>query len=85
MNKAIDQIIASLSRTLKNNSIIATGVASPLPMIAILLAQKTKKIKLNKNVSFLPKKLLYRLLEKNDDIKATNNSTSRGTSNTDCL
>ena len=45
MNKAIDQIIVSLSRTLKNNSIIATGVASPLPMMAILLAQKTKKIK----------------------------------------
>ena len=45
MNKVIDQIIVSLSRTLKNNSIIATGVASPLPMMAILLAQKTKKIK----------------------------------------
>lgn len=45
MDKAIDQIIVSLSRYLKNNSIVATGVASPLPMIAILLAQKTKKIK----------------------------------------
>jgi len=45
MNKAIDQIIVSLSRALKNDSITATGVASPLPMIAILLAQKTKKIK----------------------------------------
>jgi glutaconate CoA-transferase subunit B len=43
--RAIDQIIVSLSRTLKNNSTIATGVASPLQMIAILLAQKTKKIK----------------------------------------
>jgi len=43
--KVIDQIIVSLSRTLKDNSITATGVASPLPMIAILLAQKTKKIK----------------------------------------
>lgn len=41
----IDQVIVSLSRTLKNNSIVATGVASPLPMIAILLAQKTKKIR----------------------------------------
>lgn len=44
-NRVIEQVIVSLSRTLKDNSIIATGVASPLPMIAILLAQKTKKIK----------------------------------------
>ncbi|MBL7054296.1 hypothetical protein ISS05_00895 [Candidatus Woesearchaeota archaeon] len=44
-NKCIDQIIVSLSRTLKDNSVIATGVASPLPMMAILLAQKTKNIK----------------------------------------
>ena len=45
MHKKIDQVIVSLSRTIKNNSIVATGVASPLPMIAILLAQKTKKIR----------------------------------------
>ena len=45
MSKIIDQIIVSLSRTLKDNSVAATGVASPLPMLAILLAQKTKKIK----------------------------------------
>ncbi len=44
-NKIIDQVIVSLSRTLKDSSTIATGVASPLQMIAILLAQKTKKIK----------------------------------------
>lgn len=45
MDKKIDQVIISLSRELKNNSIVATGVASPLPMIAILVAQQTKKIK----------------------------------------
>lgn len=44
-HKIIDQIIVYLSRTLKNNSVTATGVASPLPMIAILLAQKNKKIR----------------------------------------
>jgi len=38
-------MIVSLSRELKNNSTVATGVASPLPMIAILLAQKTKNIR----------------------------------------
>lgn len=41
----IDQVIVSLSRELKDNSTVATGVASPLPMIAILLAQKTKNIR----------------------------------------
>jgi len=45
MDEKIDQIIVSLSRELKDNSTVATGVASPLPMIAILLAQKTKNIR----------------------------------------
>lgn len=44
MNKPIDQIIVSLARMIKDNTVVATGVASPIPMYAILLAKKTKKI-----------------------------------------
>lgn len=42
--KIIDQVIVSLARLLKDKSITATGVASPLPMISTLLAKKTKDI-----------------------------------------
>ena len=44
-NDTIDQIIVSLARTIKNNSVVATGVASPLPMLSILLAKTTKDVK----------------------------------------
>jgi len=43
--KIIDLIICVLARQIKENDVVLTGVASPIPMMACLLAQQLKKIR----------------------------------------